>query len=121
MIRSNKTDTPEMIQKCLNCDKPECYNCYALADGEEPLWVRNARKKEKIKGLVELGWTDQQIAVALGFHYSTVQKYRNEVLHMPGNPKPVIYRYVFRGENNETACKREEDSELESDPGQGQD
>jgi hypothetical protein len=93
----NKSDTPEMIQKCLNCDKPECCNCYGTKDGDEPVALKRARKKEKIKGLVELGWTDRRIADFLGFHYSTVQKYRNEVLHLPANPRPIVRRYIIKG------------------------
>lgn len=97
MKSSGATDTPEMIQKCLNCTKPECVNCYALVDEEEPYASKMARKKDKIEDMVKLGWTDARIAEAIGVHKHTVAKHRREVLHMPANQKPIVRRYIIKG------------------------
>jgi DNA-binding NarL/FixJ family response regulator len=98
LLKSNgANDTPEMVQKCLNCDKPECCNCYALVDREEPYAMKIARKKDKIEGMVKLGWTDARIAQALGICKATVAKHRREVLHIPPKQKPIVRQCVIEG------------------------
>lgn len=94
---SSANDSPDMIQKCLNCDKPECYNCYSLADDEEPFAVKMARKKDRIEGMVKLGWTDARIANALGIHKETVAKHRRNVLHLPPSKQLAVCQRIVEG------------------------
>lgn len=71
-------DPPENVQKCLNCDKPDCTNCL--------FYARNAKKKakkhrvpedmkERVVSLVGQNITQRKIAEMLGVSPSTVSKW----------------------------------------------
>lgn len=71
-------DSPENVQKCLNCEKPTCTNCL--------FYARNAKKKakkhrvpedmkEKVVSLVSQKISQREISEILGVSQSTVSKW----------------------------------------------
>ena len=90
-----KADTPEMIQKCLHCDRPECNNCYE--NGVPTVWEANAKKRAQIEALWKRGLTDHQIAAYLGLSATTISNHRREVLHLPPNLKKPYRRVSIGG------------------------
>ena len=83
--KTSKADTPEMIQQCLNCTRPECINCYAGPAKRREAYKLCEEKREMIKFYAELGYNDVEIARRAGLSTMTVNRYRRLVLKIPAN------------------------------------
>lgn len=68
-------DSPENVQKCLNCKKPDCTNCLMYGTGSNRKLRRNffpEEMKEKAVELYRSGLTQRKIAETLGVSNSTI-------------------------------------------------
>lgn len=70
MSREWVNDSPEKIDKCLNCKRVFCNNC--LGAGGKKVRI----KREEFMQLYNAGYSDQQIAKMLCSKVKTVTAYR---------------------------------------------
>ena len=83
VLMDRKADTPEMIEKCLNCPRSECNNCYAPRPKESKHPNLSEEQADLVKRCLEAGCSDPQTARIVGLGTSTVNKYRRFVLGLP--------------------------------------
>ena len=75
----NTGDTPEMIQRCLNCERPECCNCYVTLKRHKrdiDLRKRPSDFVEKFMRAYITCKNDGELCSVLGRSQSVISKYR---------------------------------------------
>lgn len=73
MSRGWVNDSPEKIDKCLNCERTFCNNCLGASDGIKRI------NREEFMQLYNAGYNDQQIAKMLCSKVKTVTSYRQSL------------------------------------------
>jgi transposase-like protein len=66
----------EEIQKCLNCQYPECVNCLGPYGRPDKIAKRHSKWEDTIKRCVAEGMSDRKIAVIIGVDHKTVGNLR---------------------------------------------
>lgn len=69
----------EEIQKCLNCQYPECVNCLSPDGRYGKVAERHSRWEDTIKRCVAEGMSDRKIAVIIGVDHKTVGNLRRSL------------------------------------------
>ena len=72
-------DSPEKIQKCLNCTKPVCTNCLSsrAEKSRKRTGARYSDIKREIADSFDKGMTNQEIADAFDVRVETVRKWKH--------------------------------------------
>lgn len=66
-------DSQERIDKCLNCDKYRCTNCY---DMRKSKGVYGRVSETAFMEMYQSGYTDSEMAKELNLSYTTIRSYR---------------------------------------------
>lgn len=69
----------EEIQKCLNCQYPECVNCLSPDGRYGKIAKRHSKWEDTIKRCVAEGMSDCKIAVVIGVDRKTVGNLRRSL------------------------------------------
>lgn len=73
MSREWVNDSPEKIDKCLNCKRTFCNNCLGADGGRKRI------NREEFMQLYNAGYNDQKIAATLFAGVKTVAEYRRSL------------------------------------------
>lgn len=73
MSRGWVNDSPEKIDKCLNCERTFCNNCLGADGGRKRI------NREEFMQLYNAGYNDQKIAATLFAGVKTVAEYRRSL------------------------------------------
>lgn len=73
MSREWVNDSPEKIDKCLNCKRTFCNNCLGAGGGRKRI------DREEFMQLYNAGYNDQKIAATLFAGVQTVAAYRRSL------------------------------------------
>lgn len=71
-------DPPELIQKCLNCNRPKCTNCLGISGSQYILSDDSELQKrcDRLTELHGLGYNDREIASIMGLSKTTIYNCR---------------------------------------------
>lgn len=69
-------DSPDNIQKCLNCEREQCTNCLGQAPTKYGRNIYAEIDREKFTKLFNEGLTDEEIGARFGLPRHTIANYR---------------------------------------------